>query len=477
MFCACLIIGTRATLVYNYVILFSIPLCPGMGKRKLRFYVPKYSERKQLAAEPKLLVETETASIPSTLIVQLPLLAFMSARVDSSTHLRSRVVASGKIPTGWVLSQEGTTLPGAKPTQDVLPSMLLYKPTEHQQLIAASGLACSVSVMADLSWAVCVGTSTISKDVCEVFEGCSSFISSIDELLNLLDCIDKSCFCVGNADEKFKELVASHKGQFFDSSGMCHACCVMLMIIIHALFTFADSNLVAVYDTRALPTPTIHHKQCPILVHLQFSRCASCTTYRRTLHAMVSNSSCPQNDQVSFVSSRTNYRFLSTPEKIQRMKNLHKENRLAQLKISRLELKLSKAIEEKGISLEADLSDDFKKIMAEEEDVVLKDTEPGSFKMMFWEQQKLAAQKSNMKGMRWHPAMIRFCLFLRHQSSKAYETIRESGCISLPSQRTLCDYTQCVKSTAGFSAAVDRQLAEAAKLTMPAVRETCCTSY
>ena len=57
--------------------------------------------------------------------------------------------------------------------------------------------------------------------------------------------------------------------------------------------------------------------------------------------------------------------------------------------------------------------------------------------------------------MRWHPAMIKWCLFLRHQSSRAYET--QSGCIHLPSQRTQRDYSQCVKSTAGFSEAVDSQ--------------------
>ena len=48
--------------------------------------------------------------------------------------------------------------------------------------------------------------------------------------------------------------------------------------------------------------------------------------------------------------------------------------------------------------------------------------------------------------MRWHPAMIKWCLFLHHQSSRAYETLRRSGCIHLPSQCTLRDYLQCVKS-------------------------------
>ena len=56
--------------------------------------------------------------------------------------------------------------------------------------------------------------------------------------------------------------------------------------------------------------------------------------------------------------------------------------------------------------------------------------------------------------------------FLRHQPSKAYELLRESGVIRLPSQRTLRDYSNCVKAVAGFSHEVDRQLMLAAKSEM-----------
>lgn len=68
-----------------------------------------------------------------------------------------------------------------------------------------------------------------------------------------------------------------------------------------------------------------------------------------------------------------------------------------------------------------------------------------------------------MKGIRWHPLMIRWCLFLRHQSSKAYETLRQSGCVHLPSQRTLRDYSHCVRAGAGFSDDVDQQLLKSIK--------------
>ena len=72
----------------------------------------------------------------------------------------------------------------------------------------------------------------------------------------------------------------------------------------------------------------------------------------------------------------------------------------------------------------------------------------------------MKATSGDSRSMNWHPAMIKWCLYLRHLSSKAYELLR-SGCIHLPSQRTLRDYSHCVKSEAGFSTAVDRLLMQA----------------
>ena len=60
--------------------------------------------------------------------------------------------------------------------------------------------------------------------------------------------------------------------------------------------------------------------------------------------------------------------------------------------------------------------------------------------------------------------MIRWCLYLCHHSGRTYEALRESGVISLPSQRTLRDYTHCVQASSGFSAEEDDRLSAAMKL-------------
>ena len=68
------------------------------------------------------------------------------------------------------------------------------------------------------------------------------------------------------------------------------------------------------------------------------------------------------------------------------------------------------------------------------------------------------------KMLGFHRSGHKWCIYLRHLSSSAYDALRESGCVALPSQRTLRDFTHSVKATVGFSAAVDQQLMERAHM-------------
>ena len=83
---------------------------------------------------------------------------------------------------------------------------------------------------------------------------------------------------------------------------------------------------------------------------------------------------------------------------------------------------------------------------------------PGSFPRVFWEQQLEAARRKDSRGMRWHPLLIKWAVYLHYHSSGAYDTLRSSGIIQLPSQRTLRDYTHHFKAKVGFSAEVEQQL-------------------
>ena len=52
--------------------------------------------------------------------------------------------------------------------------------------------------------------------------------------------------------------------------------------------------------------------------------------------------------------------------------------------------------------------------------------------------------------MRWHPLVIRFALNLKYLSSLAYTVVLKSGFLSLPSERTLRDYTHWTSAHHGI---------------------------
>ena len=60
-------------------------------------------------------------------------------------------------------------------------------------------------------------------------------------------------------------------------------------------------------------------------------------------------------------------------------------------------------------------------------------------------------------------------LFLR--SGGTYESLRSSGCLHLPSQQTLRDYTHYVEAEAGFSSDVDKMLMTVANIESCPIRE------
>ena len=73
-------------------------------------------------------------------------------------------------------------------------------------------------------------------------------------------------------------------------------------------------------------------------------------------------------------------------------------------------------------------------------------------------------KNNNPKQLRWHPAIIKWCLHLKLISSGAYHALCTTGLLTLPSERTLRDYTHFVKAGVGFSCDVDQQLMKDANI-------------
>ena len=164
--------------------------------------------------------------------------------------------------------------------------------------------------------------------------------------------------------------------------------------------------------------------------------------------------------------SHMNFRYLDTPEKLERMRNLHKLVHLQQKKIAQLQQTLDRYILTDGVKVDDSTNKDLYTIMTHNSSSILSADE--GFKSIFWQQQMKASLAKSKQGIRWHPAIIRWCLYLHHRSSGAYSTLTKSGVIALPSERTLRDYRHFASSTPNFSRDVDLQLLDLVKVQEPA---------
>lgn len=206
-------------------------------------------------------------------------------------------------------------------------------------------------------------------------------------------------------------------------------------------------------------TTTIRHVQCEIIIgSRRASRCGVCCKYRATLRSLLSHVQHSKGARTE-ENSHVNYRFINKEEKIIRMKRIKRKYRNTEKKFNYMRAKLKAVIAKQGVTVDDEMHWDIKSIM--------KDGIGNCktmFQKIFWDQQFTAANLSDSRQMKWHPLMIKWALYLRHQSNKCYETLREAKCIHLPSQRTLRDYTYYLQSNTGFSNEVDQELIRIAKL-------------
>jgi hypothetical protein len=133
-------------------------------------------------------------------------------------------------------------------------------------------------------------------------------------------------------------------------------------------------------------------------------------------------------------------------------------------KIELLEEKVKRLTEASGVVVDKEMHDDLTSIMDEMTEEVENKFDENSFERVFWNQQLQAKQVKDHRQMRWHPALIKWCLSLKMLSSSSYRALRSSGILVLPSERTLRDYTHWMKSDPGFSDSVDRELVKEAKI-------------
>ena len=100
----------------------------------------------------------------------------------------------------------------------------------------------------------------------------------------------------------------------------------------------------------------------------------------------------------------------------------------------------------KGEELQSDLIIDLNEIANSNIDKMT------PFMKLFWQEQR---KSTNNK---YHPMIIRFCLSLAAKSASAYDELRNSKVLTLPSRRTLRDYRNAIRPSVGFNPEVIDEL-------------------
>lgn len=226
----------------------------------------------------------------------------------------------------------------------------------------------------------------------------------------------------------------------------------------------------AYYDNQFL---TIRHCLCEwFLAESSDDTCHICKSYKKSyLYSKLRSIKTCSDLQVKAaceVDSHVNYRYLDTPQKLKRLRNMHEVIVKQKSQIKSLQGKLERQFQSNAINVDDEMNDGLVKLLKMYEKEATMDKSDDSFLKIFWMQQLKILTLKSKSSIRWHPLIIRWALYLHHRSSGAYETLRKSGVLSLPSSRTLRDYRHLSQaSSPGFSTIADVQLLDMIKQAKP----------
>ena len=202
---------------------------------------------------------------------------------------------------------------------------------------------------------------------------------------------------------------------------------------------------------------------CTLLDGGDIDLCRGCKTLKHHLQVNFARQQKKENAADTPPKNTPNV-ALSTPQKLAKLATLAREKHAALRKVSQLQDRIAALTAESGIVVNKEMDADLKAIMNLETEKVYSTFPEDSFQHLFWKQQVMAHSATGPQQRRWHPLLIKWCLNLRMMSSAAYHNLRTSGMLQLPSERTLRDYSNVIKSGDGFHMDVLKQLYDEARM-------------
>uniref|UniRef100_A0A7M5WX04 THAP-type domain-containing protein n=1 Tax=Clytia hemisphaerica TaxID=252671 RepID=A0A7M5WX04_9CNID len=199
--------------------------------------------------------------------------------------------------------------------------------------------------------------------------------------------------------------------------------------------------------------------QCQILIE-NAGKCTHCHKMEIKLRSQLNTK---KNSLKSPLHPNAPLSFVSPDKLVETVKLQRVENKALMKETKILRERLEAAIEKNSMDVTDDLNNDLIDIFKG----IPEDKVP-PFMRLFWEEQQKYIRAKTKSQIRYHPAIIKFCLSIASKSPAAYEQLRlndkdGTGVMVLPSQRTLRDYRNYIKPKQGFNPEVIQDLIDRTK--------------
>ncbi len=168
--------------------------------------------------------------------------------------------------------------------------------------------------------------------------------------------------------------------------------------------------------------------------------CEVCTMYRSSLCTMEKRRLEGDNQPADIHSrARNDYLGSRVNEKVDEL-----QRRRRQLEIQVLGLKETVAalIQRDGVVVSSEEEERLKGVLHDVQDEIERNLKPDTPHQLLWQQQLEALSKKDKRQMRWHPAVLRWCIAVFCKSSSAYNLMRKTQFMVLPHETTLKKYMQ-----------------------------------
>ncbi|KAE8740549.1 hypothetical protein FOCC_FOCC013930 [Frankliniella occidentalis] len=236
--------------------------------------------------------------------------------------------------------------------------------------------------------------------------------SYVDKIASIMNNVQKMEICSGYDDAKFQDAWSSCSVGIVDHN------------------PFLECRYVE----------TIRSHNCSLLVPSNKWRCSECLKLYKPLKRLTN--AINLEERPIFTANK----FLTEKQKLTKLAKKQIDLKNTKKKLVRLRERMQEVIKKEAVVLNPAVAEDLSEI--------LKNCTITPAQSVFLQQQIKASQVKKTCGMRWHPTMIRFALSVHLTSPAAYELLRQTGMVKLPSSSTLFEYSHVENVVEGIDRTV-----------------------